>query len=222
MLTIGPLATSATGIIAARLRTSAIGTRNSTTSPISITIPAGTVPGDLLITIIATIGGTDSIPSGWTRDFRVVSGSSSFTVYLLYRRVAQVGDAGTVASFTVSTSGNTSGCGVMLVIQNPLRITTHGHVSTASTGTTLSTGAPSSVVVKRPSRVDVFAQGFLSFNSPVPTFSSYTGQGSLIRNINSDFNRLAVYFRENSFAYTSGAQVSSNFNVPYVAASFNI
>lgn len=187
---------------------------------VSATVATTTVPGDLLVAVTGTIGGTDVTPAGWTQVNRTVSGASNFTVYALYTKVAVSGDVGASASFGVSPAVDTWGCLAIFSVTNLLNVTSvHGHDVTASAGTTLVTNAPSSAEGRKPLRFDVFAQ--IEAATP-PTFSAYTGTGELVTNQTSSFNRMQVYATYDSASSASAAQVTSTANDNYVAAAFRV
>lgn len=202
-------------------RIAGIGTATTTGAlTISGTIPSTTVEGDLLVAVIATIGGNNLTPSGWTLVNRTVSGASNFTVYATYTKTAVTADAGASQSFTISTSSNTSGCLAIFSMVNPLSVTgVHGHdVSTGAT-TTIATDPPSANEGRLPMRFDVFAQnGSVS----IPTFSSYTGTGVSVVSLTSPFNRMQIFADYDSSGSTSAAQVTSNQSYNWVAASFRV
>jgi hypothetical protein len=203
----------------ATVRASATGSVNGGKT-VSVTIPASTVVGDLLLAVVGTIGGSGESASGWTQVNRTVAGSSNFAVYILFRRTAQSGDAGSTVTFTVSPVVDTWGSVVLMSVANPLGVVSvHGHTATTGSTSTLTTNAPTARNVKNPLRFDVFLQS----TNTTPTFSSYTGQGSLVASTSSTFSGLSVYQKADAWAYTDQASVSSNQSqYNSVSTAFNV
>lgn len=202
-------------------RIAGIGTATTTGAlTISGTIPSTTVEGDLLLAVIATIGGSGVTPSGWTLVNQTVSGASNFTVYRLYSKVAVTADAGASQSFTISTSANTSGCLAIFAMVNPLAVSgVHGHDSSTGATTTIATDPPTANEGRLPMRFDVFAQ----YGDPsMPTFSAYTGTGVSVVSLTSPFNRMQIFADYDSSGSTSAAQVTSTQSYNWAAASFRM
>lgn len=199
-------------------RIAGIGTATSTGAlTISATIPSTTVEGDLLIAVVASIGGTNTTPTGWTLVNRTVSGASNFTVYATYVKTAVTADAGASQTFTVSTSANTSACLAIFAMVNPLAVSNvHGHDVSTGASSTVATDPPTATEGRLPMRFDVFAQ-----YGP-PTFSAYTGTGVQVVNIASPFNRMQIFADYDSLSSTSAAQVTSSGSGNWAAASFRM
>lgn len=77
------------------------------TSSVSVTAPASTQVGDLLLFTIATTGGAPTTPTGWTYlgTQSAFDGTYYNTQYAFWK-IAEAGDAG--ASFTFTTTGGTT------------------------------------------------------------------------------------------------------------------
>lgn len=186
---------------------------------INVTIPSETVAGDLLVAVTATIGGSGESASGWTRRHRVAQGASEFSVLCVWTRVAVAADAGATAAFTVSSVGNTAGCGVVFSLHNPLEVTNvHGYDDDAGLSTALTCPAPTTVQGRKPLRFDVFAQ----YGNPVGSFSGYTGVGVSQVNLTSSNNRLQVFTKYDSGANTSTAALTSSASYNWTGASFRV
>lgn len=76
---------------------------------ITTTIPAATVEGDLLLLLVASVGGGRTTPSGWTYlDHVSAYDGTYYNNQYAYHRYAQSGDAGSGVTFTITGGGNTS------------------------------------------------------------------------------------------------------------------
>lgn len=89
------------------VRSTATNVSNGSSTSVTVTIPADVQPGDYILeTVVATANGATAAqtpPAGWTAISSLTTGNSSTTLRGAYRRV-QIGDAGTLATFTLNVS----------------------------------------------------------------------------------------------------------------------
>lgn len=91
--------------MALQIRGTAFNSSSSNGTSVTVTIPAATQPGDLILEFVEATASsvTQSTPAGWNAIAGFMAANSSSTLRGA-QRLAQAGDASTVATFTLGTS----------------------------------------------------------------------------------------------------------------------
>ena len=105
------------------------GIATTTTTSLSLTIPATAQAGDMLV-LFAAGAFSSSVPSGWTSlgSPTNISNANGMTLF----RTARSGDAGTTV--TVTFSGSSRGDGAILVVTGPFPSICHARSLSSSSG----------------------------------------------------------------------------------------
>lgn len=206
-----------------------IGATGSTSAGSTISIAYPTFEtGDLLIAVVTSIGGATLTPSGWSKPVSIAKETSSAGAYstlTIWTRVSDGSESGS-QTFTFANAATSSAVGFMMSVKNPAAVTAISGTSSKSdtSSSTITFNAPSSVSGISPLHIQVGAQCGYAYGT-TPTFSSYTGSGSLINSVSLDTTtsrfRVSLYAKESAAGSTS-ATMSSNVNDSWVSTSFYV